>query len=88
MQHENGVASYSIIDHFAVNELFFNKLEAAGVIHSGENLSNHEAIFIKFKVGEFDPVLELPPSVTRTCWSKASSAAKIEYKKVLSQKER
>ena len=57
----NGAVSYSVIDHFAVNESLFGKIESAGVIHSGENLSNHEAIFLKIKVGNVDPKLEKYP---------------------------
>ena len=82
----NDIPSYSILDHFVVNELFFDKLVNAGVIHSGENLSNHEAIYVKFKVDKIDPALEIPPTVSWPCWSKASLESKNEYKKVLGDK--
>ena len=78
-----GAASYSIIDRFVVSETVFNRIECASVIHNDENLSNHKAISLKFNVGEFDPKLEILPSISRSSWSKADQSAKDEYKKVL-----
>ena len=63
---KNGAASYSIIDHFVVSETVFNRIESVSVIHNGENLSNHEAISLKLNVGEFDPKLEVLPSISRS----------------------
>ena len=56
----NKVAHYSTIDHFATSRRVFDDIIEAGVIHSGENLSNHSAIFIKIKVGNLDLQLEKP----------------------------
>ena len=33
------------IDHFACNEILYKSIVEAGVIHSGENMSNHSAIY-------------------------------------------
>ena len=42
-----GLASFSILDHFVTNQRVFEAISEAGVIHSGENPSNHSAIFTK-----------------------------------------
>ena len=43
----NGVISSSIIDHFCLSQNLYRSVVEAGVVHSGENLSNHSAIFMK-----------------------------------------
>ena len=65
---KNGIVSYSVIDHFAVNQALMDKIITAGVVHNGENLSNHEAIFMKIDVGKIDPKLEVIPPTSRPCW--------------------
>ena len=41
--------TYSTIDHFFLNEHLIEDCENATVLHFGENLSNHDAIFLKLR---------------------------------------
>ena len=82
----NRVASYSTIDHFVTSPRIFKAITEAGVIHSGENQSNHSAIFIKFKVGALDLTLEESKAQSRASWEKANSEAKENFKSTLSDK--
>ena len=83
-----GQASYSTLDHFVTSQRLYSAISDAGVIHSGDNPSNHSPIFLKVKVGELDLSMELPSAPTRIQWSKANSDAKTKYKTCLSEKLR
>ena len=50
----------SIIDHFAGNQNVYNAAKEAGVLHSGDNPSNHSPIYLKVKLGEIDFATEKP----------------------------
>ena len=82
----NGVVSYSTIDHFAMSQQLFNAVAEAGVLHSGDNMSNHAAIYSKVMVGSLDLRLEIAPPQERTCWYKASEEAKLNFKLNLAEK--
>ena len=43
----NDFQYFSTIDHFACSELLFKSIKEAGVIHCGENTSNHSTIYTK-----------------------------------------
>ena len=61
-------------------------ISEAGVIHSGENTSNHSAIFVKLKVGDLDLSMETPSPPPRVSWTKANTDAQNKYKSVLTNK--
>jgi hypothetical protein len=81
-----GIASYSTIDHFVTSQRVYSVISEAGVIHSGENTSNHSAIYAKLRVGELDFSLETPSPTPRVSWNKANTDAQDKYKTVLSEK--
>ena len=81
-----GVASYSTIDHFGASQRVYNAICEAGVIHSGDNTSNHSAIFVKINVGKLDLTLETPSAPVRVSWSKANTDAQAKYKSTLAEK--
>ena len=81
-----GVASYSTLDHFVTTQRVYNAISEAGVIHSGENPSNHSAIYSKIKVGDLDLSLETSSAPVRVQWAKANSDAQNKYKTCLSEK--
>ena len=83
-----GVASYSTIDHFGVSQGLFNAISEAGVIHSGENTSNHSAIFMKVRLEALDLSTEKTLQTPRVGWSRASTDAKDNYRTVLAEKLR
>ena len=79
----NNVAYYSTIDHFAMSARLLSIVTEAGVIHSGENLSNHSAIFAKLRVGELDLQLDFDSPNVWSCWVKANEEAKGHFKSTL-----
>ena len=60
--------SFSTIDHFACSRSVLNSISEAGVIHSGENTSNHSAIFAKLLFGELDEQVEQTKPDKRVNW--------------------
>ena len=54
----NNKMSSSVIDHFVSNDVLLNAVTEAGVIHAGDNPSNHSPIFAKFKMNGIDPSVE------------------------------
>ena len=82
----NQVASYSTIDHFAMSDRLFAAVSEAGVIHSGENMSNHSATYSKLKVGTLDLTVESVTPQQRSCWTKANEDAKANFKTTLASK--
>ena len=75
----NNIAYSSIIDHFSTSANLYDAITEAGVIHSGENLSNHLAIFLKVNIGELDLGVEVPLKSKKLCWDKATEDAKASY---------
>ena len=51
----------------------------AGVIHSGENPSNHSPIFTRIDLGSVDISMEKSEDSRRVNWSKSSSEARKKY---------
>ena len=79
----NIVATFSTIDHLAISALLLANVEEAGVIHSGENASNHSAIYVKLNVGQLNLQLEVAQNITRSNWAHASNDAKLDFKSCL-----
>ena len=77
VRNGNNIMSVSCIDHFLVTNNLWPDISHAQVLHLGENLSNHEPIFISFKVDE-NPIVA-PENVTKVynnekpLWFKASA---------------
>ena len=82
----NDTASFSTIDHFAISPMLEKVVIEAGVVHSGENTSNHEPIYIKIKVEQINLKLDKEERVTRSNWSNATSDSKEAFKSCLAQK--
>ena len=78
--------SYSTLDHFAMSGRLFDAVTEAGVIHTGQNMSNHAPIYCKIKVNALDLTLEPNVQQSRSSWSKASETARIEFKDSLAEK--
>ena len=85
-QTQNGQTSSSVIDHFASNGILFNSVMEAGVIHTGENPSNHSPIYTRLQLSGIDPSTEKPASQKRVNWDKASDQAKIKYQETLADR--
>ena len=75
----NNVATCSIIDHFATSSRLYSSVTEAGVLHSGENISNHSAIYMKINLGKVELSLENEVRVKKISWDKATDDAKIHY---------
>ena len=69
-----------------MSDRLFAAVSEAGVIHSGENLSNHSAIYSKVKVGSLDLTVETATPQQRSCWTKANEDAKANFKTTLASK--
>ena len=81
-----GVASFSTLDHFVTTQRVYDAISEAGVVHSGENPSNHSAIFAKIRIEELDLTLESHTPPVRIQWQKATSDAQEKYKTCLGEK--
>ena len=79
----NNICYFSTIDHFACSSLIFKAIKEAGVVHSGENISNHSAIYTKIAVEDLNLYTEKLPSQIRINWNKASEAAKTSFKETV-----
>ena len=54
-EHSTNEETYlSTIDHFAGNSLVYDAVYEAGVIHTGDNPSNHSPIYLKIGLGNID----------------------------------
>ena len=58
----------------------------AGVVHSGDNPSNHSVIYAKFNVGQLNLQTEQIRVPKRTSWAAANEEAKLDYKTILDEK--
>ena len=85
-------SAFSTLDHFLVKKNFINECKEASVLHLGENLSNHEMIYLKLNCKNVDIVeneikSEANPS-NKVNWNKATpnqiSSFKEEFRAVLS----
>ena len=81
-----GTAYCSTIDHFAASERLYQAVKEAGVIHSGENQSNHSAIYMKVGLGDLNLSLEQPANQSKVSWEKATDEAKENFRQTLAVK--
>ena len=72
----NGESFLSTIDHFVSNDALYNKVVEAGVIHTGENPSNHSPIFVKLVLDNIDDSNEKVQIKKRVEWNKSTTDAK------------
>ena len=84
-QENNGQISTSTIDHFAGNDMLHKSVIEAGVIHSGENTSNHSPIFTKLKFEGVDRSRETVRSRKRVNWDRSSEEARGNFTDLLSK---
>ena len=85
-QVNNRQRSTSIIDHFVANATLFSSVKEAGVVHCGENPSNHSPIYARFKFGDIDISKEKANRNKRVNWVKSSVEAKSNYSASLTAK--
>ena len=83
---QNGEYFSSTIDHFAGNATLLNCVTETGVIHSGENPSNHSPIYAKIQLGGIDFSSESVKNEKRVNWEKSSLEARENYLTTLSNK--
>ena len=81
----NGVTSYSTIDHLACSQGLLPFIAEAGVLHSGENTSNHSAIYAKVRIGDVDLSVEKISATKHIDWSSATEGAQLAYRTRLSE---
>ena len=80
--------SHSTIDHFLVSDNIQPCVNEASVIHLGDNLSNHEPIFLSLNLTDVTAVTTpsnagIPGNITPTfkpCWNKATPQMIDNYK--------
>ena len=70
-QSVNNQLVKSTIDHFVSNDIVLKSVTEAGVIHSGENPSNHSPIFVKLQLNGIDPSTEKSKCPKRVNCNKA-----------------
>ena len=75
-----GVQVRSTIDHFACSRSILPIITEAGVLHSGDNTSNHSAIFAKLTVGNIKEQADHVNSEKKVDWDKSSEQARVAYK--------
>ena len=85
MSTTTGRACFSTIDHFACSLRLFPLISEAGAIHSGENTSNHSAIYAKLNIGAIDISEEKIAASKHIDWSVATEDAKTEYHRRLTE---
>ena len=80
----NDKAYFSTIDHFVLSKRLLDSVVDARVVHSGDNPSNHSAIYLKIDTGFLNLVLEHPKIEERANWSRATEDAKAAFRDTLS----
>ena len=78
--------TYSTIDHLAISQRLFASVTEAGVIHCGQNMSNHSPIYCKLQVEALDHAQEVITPPLRSSWDKASDSARKDFKILLAEK--
>ena len=79
-QHvHDGETFVSTLDHFVSNIVLFSSVVEAGVIHDGQNPSNHSPIFAKIAMDNIDIVTENIKTKRKVNWDKSTAEAKKLY---------
>ena len=89
IRNNNEIFSHSCIDHFLINVAQLPNVIDAQVIHTGDNLSVHEPIYLSFKTNHVITESENPNTfakVPKPVWSKAADEDIINYRAELKQK--
>ena len=73
------VVSCSTIDHFGASRNLYMEVKEAGVIHNGENLSPHSAIYVKIKTGNLNNSISTKRTSKIVSWNKATEDAKENF---------
>ena len=85
----NNRVSYSTIDHFLLNEIASTIVQESGVLHLGENLSNHAPIYLTIETPEI--ICENSDTNSKEStqfipsWSKASENQLTDFKNDLNE---
>ena len=90
-EKEDGNYTSSTIDHFVSLGKFRNKIIEAGVIHSIENLSDHELIYAVVNTTDGHIKKEktmICSTVQKPIWKNASCDQKLEFNDVMFRKLR
>ena len=81
----NNFPYFSCIDHFLIKTVDCNKVLEAQVIHTGDNLSDHDPIYMKFSTDHvIEADIQHPKSSNlRPSWRKASDQDIKNYREEL-----
>ena len=81
----NAQFAYSTLDHFLVKTQFLANCVDSSVLHLGENLSNHEIIFLKINCSHNSPNIidESTPNDNMPNWNKATASDIYMFKETL-----
>ena len=74
--------SFSVLDHFFVNQRLLDQIVDAGPVHLGDNLSRHSPIMMKLKLDQFvtsRPKQSEEPRTRKPAWYKATLEDKNYY---------
>ena len=83
MSFQGNITYCSTIDHFGASTPVYKAIKEAGVVHSGENLSQHSAIYVKIDFGNIEYDRTFRKKKKLVCWDKATDEAKKRFKNVL-----
>ena len=75
IRNRSEIISYSCIDHFLIRSTDIHKAMGAQVIHTGDNLSDHEPIYLQFSTDHMvigDTPQSKTGTDTRPSWRKAT----------------
>jgi hypothetical protein len=76
----------SILDHFIVSQNLFNDITYYGVLHEGDNFSDHAAVLLQLSLNDTSPLRnqdKCPQSNIRFSWETASNEEINCYKQQL-----
>ena len=79
----NNRVHFSLIDHFLLNDIASTIVRDSGVIHLGENMSNHDPIFLSINSSRKNDYIEKNEDVSNVYnpnWPKASENQVMDFK--------
>jgi len=71
-QYNKGALHTSYVDHFSSSKRVYDSVIEYNVVHSGQNTSDHEPIYVKLNVGELEVTLENITKPAVPSWTKAT----------------
>ena len=72
-QFNRGNIHYSNVDHFSGSQRVYNSIVEYNVLHSGENTSDHEPLYVKLNVGELEVATENISKPAAPSWEKLAN---------------